>query len=194
MPLELETPAQEDFEAYCANRRTFEPRVYRQSTTPPSAAGVAGMGANMSCRRSPLLALGGFDERFDGGMPTLSGGETEAFARIIASGGSIAYRPDALVWHRHRSDSLALRKVVFGYGVGVFAFFAKRLAEDGDLGVLVSAPRWLLGPPVKAAWNALRRRPATPARLVVAELVGAFHGPARYLEARRAGGSAAARG
>jgi GT2 family glycosyltransferase len=180
MPLELETGAQEQFEAYCANRRVFVPRLFRRSTTPPSTAGVAGMGANMAFRRRFMLELGGFDERFDGGMPTLSGGETEAFARILAAGGAIAYRPEALVWHRHRSDLRALLEVIFGYGVGVFAFLSKRLAEDRDLGVLVTAPRWLLGPPVKAAWNAFRGRPATPVHLVLAELWGALHGPLRY--------------
>jgi GT2 family glycosyltransferase len=186
MPLELETAAQESFEAYSANRRIFEPRLYRRSTTPPSAAGVAGLGANMSFRRATLVGLGGFDPRFDGGTPTLSGGDTEMFARLLGAGGTIAYRPDALVWHRHRRDLPSLRRVVFGYGAGVFAVFAKRLAEDRDIGVLLTAPRWLLGPPLKAAWNALRGRPATPAGLVAAELWGALHGPWRYLVARRA--------
>jgi glycosyltransferase involved in cell wall biosynthesis len=186
MPLELETVAQESFEAYSANRRVFEPRLYRRSTTPPSTGGVAGIGANMSFRRTTLLDLGGFDPRFDGGTPTLSGGDTEMFARLLAAGGVIAYRPDALVWHRHRRDLEALRRVVFGYGAGVFAVLAKRLAEDRDLGVLVTAPRWLLGPPLKAACNAVRGRPATPPGLVALELWGALHGPWRYLVASRA--------
>lgn len=185
MPRELETPSQERFEAYCANRRSFRPRTFSARDTPPSAAGVAGMGANMSFRRSVLTELGGFDPRFDGGMPTLSGGDTEAFARVLASGRSIAYRPDALVWHRHRREPAALRRIVFGYGVGLYAVLAKRLLEDGDRGVWVTAPRWLLGPPVKAAWNAVRRRPATPADLVLMELLGALLGPLRYRAASR---------
>jgi GT2 family glycosyltransferase len=185
MPLELETEGQRQFEAYCANRRRFQPRVFRRADTPPSTAGVVGMGANMSCRRDALLALGGFDERFDGGMPTLSGGETDAFARVIAAGHAIAYRPDALVWHRHRRGTDEVRRCIFGYGVGVFAFLAKRLAEDGDTRVFVTATRWLLGPPLKAVWNRLRRRPATPASLVWMELWGALHGPRRYRAACR---------
>jgi GT2 family glycosyltransferase len=186
LPFELETAAQESFEAYSANRRVFEPRLYRRSTTLPSAGGVVGIGANMSFRRATLLGLGGFDPRFDGGTPTLSGGDTEMFARLLAAGCAIAYRPDALVWHRHRRDLPSLRRVVFGYGAGVFAVFAKRLAEDRDIGVLVTAPRWLLGPPLKAAWNAVRGRPATPLGLVAVELWGALHGPWRYLVASRA--------
>jgi len=185
MPRELETRSQERFEAYCANRRRFEPRTFSARDTPPSAAGVVGMGANMSFRRALLAGLGGFDPRFDGGMPTLSGGDTEAFARVLAGGRSIAYRPDALVWHTHRREDAALRRVVFGYGVGLYAVLAKRLLEDGDRGVWRTAPRWLLGPLVKAFWNAVRRRPATPADLLVAELAGALVGPLRYREASR---------
>lgn len=187
MPRELETRSQERFEAYCANRRRFRARTFSAPDTPPSAAGVAGMGANMSFRRERLASLGGFDTRFDGGMPTLSGGDTEAFARVLAGGWSIAYRPDALVWHTHRRDAAALRRAVFGYGVGLYAMLAKRLVEDGDRSVWLTAPRWLLGPPLKAAWNAVRRRPATAPDLLLMEMTGALLGPARFLAARRAG-------
>jgi GT2 family glycosyltransferase len=186
LPCELETRSQERFEAYCANRRSFRPKTFSPADTPPSAAGVAGMGANMAFRRSLLEALGGFDPRFDGGMPTLSGGDTEAFARLLARGQSIAYRPDALVWHRHRREPAALRRVVFGYGVGLYAVLAKRWLEDGDRGVWMTAPRWLLGPPLKAAWNAMRRRPSTPIDLLALEALGALLGPLRFRAADRA--------
>jgi glycosyltransferase involved in cell wall biosynthesis len=186
LPRELETRSQERFEAYCANRRTFRPQVFAAPETPPCAAGVAGMGANMSFRRALLVELGGFDPRFDGGMPTLSGGDTETFARVLARGHHIAYRPDALVWHRHRREPAALRRVVFGYGVGLYAVLAKRWLEDGDRGAWTTGLRWLLGPPVKAAWNAIRRRPATPPDLLLMEALGAVLGPARYRAANRA--------
>jgi glycosyltransferase involved in cell wall biosynthesis len=185
LPRELATRPQERFEAYCANRRSFRPRTFSSAETPPSAAGVAGMGANMSFRRSLLEQLGCFDPRFDGGMPTLSGGDTEMFARVLAAGRSISYRPDALVWHSHRHEPAAVRRVVFGYGVGLYAVLAKRLLEDGDRGVWRTAPRWLVGPPVKALWNAARRRPATPLDLLLAEMLGALLGPFRYRAVRR---------
>jgi hypothetical protein len=184
MPWELETVAQDEYEAYSANRRIFDQRVYRAPHLPPSAAGAAGMGANMSIRRTLAKWLGGFDVRFDGGTPTLSGGDTEVLARVLASGATIVYRPDALVWHRHGRYLPHLRRVIFGYGVGLYAMLTKRLVEDWDWGVLQTAPRWLVGPLVKAAWNRIQGRPATPLDLLWFELWGALHGPRRYWAVR----------
>ena len=185
MPLELETRAQQRFEAYSANRRSFDPVVHTSDTTPPSAAGVVGIGANMSLRRAWLERVGGFDPRFDGGMPTLSGGDAEMFARLLAAGGAISYRPGALVWHRHRREIPALRRVIFGYGAGIHAMLWKRLVEDGDREAVVTAMRWLVGPPLKAVWNAVRGRPATSPDLLFAELWGACQGPWRFRSASR---------
>ena len=184
MPLELETVAQERFEAYCGNRRIFQQRLFCAPETPPSAAGVAGMGANMAIRRVLLHQVGGFDIRFDGGTPTLSGGDTEMFARLLAAGQTIAYCPDALVWHRHCRDVARLRQVVFGYGVGLYAVLSKRLIEDRDWSVLLTAPRWLVGPWLKAAWNQILGWPSTPLDLLWFELWGAFNGPLRYRTVR----------
>jgi len=184
LPRELETAAQERFEGYCAHRRSFRSRSFRAPQTPPSTAGVAGMGANMAFCREWLERLGGFDPRFDGGTPTLSGGDTEMFARVLASGGAIAYCPEALVWHRHQREIAAVRRVVFGYGVGLSAVLWKRFREDADRGAALTAARWLTGPPLKAAWRRLRRRPGAPADLVTLEAWGFLHGPARL---RRAG-------
>jgi GT2 family glycosyltransferase len=187
MPKELETEGQERFErfeALAAHHRLFRAKAFHRSTTPPSTGGVVGLGANMSFRRAMLQSLGGFDPRFDCGTPLRSSGDTEMFARILGAGGTIMYRPDALVWHRHRRGVDEVRCVVFGYGLGLHAFFAKRLLEDGDLDVLQTAPRWWLGPAVKAAWSALRGRPAAPADLVWMQLWGAMHGPSRFAATR----------
>jgi glycosyltransferase involved in cell wall biosynthesis len=185
LPLELDTSAQVRFEAYCANRRIFTTRVLRAPHPRPAAAGIAGMGANMAFRKSLLLARGGFDVRLDAGTLTLSGGDTDAFARILDAGASIVYRPDAVVRHRHRRDEDDLRRAVFGYGVGLYAFLTKRLVEHRDPHAIVIAARWLIGPPVKAAWNTLRGRPASAPDLVWAEVRGALHGPFRFARARR---------
>jgi GT2 family glycosyltransferase len=185
LPLELATSAQERFEVYCANRRVFHSRELRLPQTRPAAAGIAGMGANMSFRKTLLVERGGFDVRLDAGTITLSGGDTDAFARILDSGASIVYCPEAVVKHRHRRTEEELRRTVFGYGVGLYAFLMKRLVEQRDAHAVVVAARWLVGPPVKAAWNALSGRPASAPALVWAELSGALHGPFRFVRARR---------
>jgi GT2 family glycosyltransferase len=185
LPLELNTRAQERFELYCAHRRSFARRVFAAPATPPAAAGIVGMGANMGLRRDMALRLGGFDTRLDGGTPTRSGGDTDIFARVLDAGARIVYTPDALVWHRHRSDEPALRRCIFGYGVGLYSFLTKRIVEQWDIGALPVAARWLLGPIVKAAWRYARGDEAVPPVLLALEAAGACLGPLRYLAARR---------
>jgi glycosyltransferase involved in cell wall biosynthesis len=186
MPFELSTEAQEAFESYCANRRIFRPRSFHRRNTPPSTAGAAGLGANMAFRRETLLQSGGFDERLDGGTPTLSGGDTDMFARILERGETIVYRPEVLVWHRHPSDRAVLRRVIFGYGAGLFAFLTKRFIERGDLQVLITAPRWLAGPVLKAGLRRLTGKPSAAPDLLWFEAMGALAGPGRFLKARKA--------
>ena len=185
LPYELETASQLDFEEYCANRRIFYRQIFCAPATPPSQAGRAGMGANMSFRRQLLIDLGGFDVRFDGGTLTLSGGDTEMFARLLVSGAHIVYQPQAIIRHRHTRDEKKLPQVIFGYGVGLFAFFTKRLVEDHDWTVIATAPRWMLGPIYKAVANRLLRRPSTKPRLLFYELWGSWVGPFRYWKVRR---------
>ncbi len=179
-PLELETPAQEQFEVYCAHRRTFTRRTFSAPELPPAAGGAVGMGANMAFRRDLLLRLGGFDPRLDGGTATCSGGDTDMFARVLASGARIVYTPSALVWHRHRREEAQLRKCIFGYGVGLYSFLTKRLVEAGDWETLTIGARWFAGPLTKAAWRRLRGRPTVPLVLLLLEMGGAFLGPLRY--------------
>jgi len=180
MPWELETTAQEQFEQYCTHRRTFTRRTFTAPTTPPAAAGVVGMGANMALRRDLALQLGGFDPRLDAGTATCSGGDTDMFARVLESGAQIVYTPDALVWHRHRRDMPALRSCIFGYGIGLYAFLTKRLLEQRDLAALVIGARWWIGPIVKAVRRSLRGQAAVPTGLLAREAAGALLGPLMY--------------
>jgi GT2 family glycosyltransferase len=177
LPLELETDAQEQFELYCQHRRDLTARVFSRATLRSSAAGIVGMGANMAFRKEVLHRLGGFDVRLDAGTRTRSGGDTDMFARVLDDGGHVAYRPDALVWHRHRRSHGEVRSCVFGYGVGVFGMLTKRVVEQHDLGAFITAGRWLLGPIVKRARGGLTRRPAPRWDVVLAETAGAVLGP-----------------
>lgn len=182
LSLELETPAQTLFDLYCAARRGGRARLYTRENLRPAAAGVTGCGANMAFRRDWLAGLGGFDPRLDAGTRTLSGGDTDLLARVLAAGGHIAYTPAAVVWHRHRREMRALRECLFGYGAGLTGFLAKRLLEAGDLHALVIAARWTAGPLVKAAARRLRGQPTLPLSLLLAEAAGACVGPLRFVQ------------
>lgn len=186
LPLELETPAQQQFEIYCQHRRIFEPQRFSAPQTPPSTGGVVGMGANMAVRRELVLELGGFDPRLDGGTTTLSGGDTDMFTRILESGAEIVYTPEAVVHHHHRREWPALQYCVFGYGVGLYSFLTKRVIEARDARALITAVRWFGGPLVKAAWRRLRGQPTVSLDLLLLEAAGACLGPWRFWRANKA--------
>src|SRR5688572_6321530 len=119
LPLELETAAQQLFERYLERMTRTRPRDERRvfgRPFPPSSAGHVGAGANMAFRRSTLDAVGPFDEAFDAGTATQSGGDTEMFARMLDAGMRLVYEPRAVVRHRHRRTVGELRRQLFGYG------------------------------------------------------------------------------
>ena len=177
LPLELETDGQEEFELYSGHRRHLRRCVYSRDVLRASAAGIVGIGANMAFRRKLLLALKGFDVRLGPGTRTRTGDETDMFARVLDSGQLIVYTPDAYVWHRHRRSAREVRSCVFGYGVGLYSMLTKRLLEQHDLGAVITAGRWLVGPVLKAARAKIAGRPAPQWKVVLSETAGAPLGP-----------------
>jgi len=185
LPLELETPAQEWFERYSPFGRGFRRRVFDGTRHDPFAVSAVGAGANMALRRDAVLDLGGFDEALDAGTATRSGGDHEMFARILAAGFRIVYEPAAVSWHRHRRTWEELRDTVYGYGVGVYAFWTRKLLFEGELTILRHVVGWLRYGQLPALWRALRRvQSSAPLDLVVAELRGCAAGTGAYLRAR----------
>lgn len=191
-PLEVETEAQRLFERYLGSEAGRNGRQARREYAPPfppAAAGQVGAGMNMAFRRAAVLAVGGFDEAFDAGTHTHSGGDTEIFARLLGAGHRLVYEPMARVAHRHRRTRRELRRQLFGYGVGVYAFWTLRLLHDRDRDAL----RFMVGTLLTHALRRLRRsllgRPdEVPPDLVLAELLGCVYGPIAYLRARRSAG------
>jgi GT2 family glycosyltransferase len=177
LPLELETDAQEEFELYSGYRRVLQRRVYARSGLRSSAAAVVGVGANMAYRRDLVQSLGGFDVRLDAGTRTRSGGDTDMFARVLDVGRLIVYSPNAHVWHRHRRTTREMRSCVFGYSVGTYSVLTKRLVEQRDLGAVVTAGRWLIGPVFKAVQAKIAGRPWPRWDVVLADTAGAAFGP-----------------
>ncbi|HXW03666.1 MAG TPA: glycosyltransferase [Vicinamibacterales bacterium] len=185
LPRELETRAQELFEQHCTFVRGFKRRVFDEETHNPLAAGPVGAGANMAVRREIALALGGFDERLDAGMPTRSGGDHEMFVRLMTNGYQIVYDPAAVSWHRHRRTEGELLDTVYGYGVGVYAMWTKLLVERWELGVLRLASQWFRLGQLPAL---LGREPGdsrAARRLALAQLRGCLRGPFAWFAARR---------
>lgn len=192
-PLELDTEAQQLFERYLggeAGRRARGQRKIYEPPFAPAGAGHVGAGANMAFKLAPLQAVGPFDEAFDAGTLTRSGGDTEMFGRLLAAGYRLVYEPRAAVLHRHRRTREELRSQLFGYGVGVYAYWTHRVLHHRD----ADAARFAVGMLGKYIWRRLRRailrRPdELPVDLVLAEIAGCFYGPIAYLRARRRAGA-----
>jgi GT2 family glycosyltransferase len=186
LPLELETPAQEWFERFSPFGRGYERQVFDGTRQDPLAVSKAGAGANMAVRREVLFDLGGFDEALDAGTATMSGGDHEMFARVLAAGYRIVYEPRAVSWHRHRRTWDELRQALYGYGVGVYAMWTRKLLFEREPAVLKHAVRWLRYGQLPRLWRTLRRRRgAMPLDLLVAEFRGCVEGPFAYFRARR---------
>jgi len=186
MPSELETEAQEIFEAYSPFGRGFRRRTFSGWEMNPLAVGQVGAGANMALRRSTLQQVGEFDEALDGGTVTRSGGDHEMFSRVLASGFLIAYDPSALSWHRHRRSMDELRETLRGYGTGVYAMWTRALLANREVGAFRLALSWMRHGQIPELLRSLRpssRR--VPLRLLVAEWRGCLAGPAAYFTARR---------
>lgn len=185
MPLELETEAQELFEFYSPFSRGFRRKVFDQKNLNPLTVGNIGAGVNMAVRRQVIDELGGFDEALDAGTPTYSGGEAEMFTRVLARGYRIVYDPDALNWHRHRRSREELRKTVYGYGVGIYAFWAQKLLVDKEFMVVFLAIKWFFQDQLPALLRSLFGRPDhKPLDLILLELKGCLVGPWAYLYSR----------
>jgi GT2 family glycosyltransferase len=182
LPLLLETEAQERFEQHCTFVRGFRRRVFDGQRDNPLAVGAVGAGANMAVRRDTVRALGGFDERLDGGMPTRSGGDHDLFARTLMAGYRIVYDPAAVSWHRHRRTTEELLDTIYGYGIGVYAMWTGFLLERREIGVARLAWQWFTQSQLKALL-----RPAEPFARTVAwqELRGCLSGPRCWFAARR---------
>ena len=129
----LDTGAERYFDSRYSWAEAFEPRRYdltthrHPSVLYPFSAGIFGTGANFAVRRSALARLGDFDPLLGAGSPGRGGEDLDMFLRVILAGGRICYLPSALIWHRHRADTQALREQIYSYGYGLGAYVAKHL-------------------------------------------------------------------
>jgi glycosyltransferase involved in cell wall biosynthesis len=186
MPAELETPAQEWFERHNPFSKGFKRAVFRGIQTDPLRVGRVGAGVNMALRKTTPELVGFFDPALDAGTITRSGGDHEMFSRILSAGYNIIYDPAALSWHRHRRGWEELRQALYGYGVGAYAFLARRLLTEGEPGALGIAWEWFRVQQFPDMIRSFLRRPGSmPLELVLAELRGCVAGPRAYFASRK---------
>lgn len=193
VPFELATYAQVLLEAYAGfdkgtSRVIFDLSSHRpDDPLYPFAAGRLGSGANMAFSRAALRELGGFDPALGAGTRARGGDDLSAFFEVIQRGHRLVYEPAAVVRHRHAGDLRALKRQVYGYGVGVSAYLTKCVLDRPSL--LASAiPKMhkaiahVVHP--HSPKNA-RRPPDYPVELVRLEWLGMLVGPFAYVASRR---------
>lgn len=116
----------------------------------------AGTGANFAVRRAALVALGGYDERLGAGSPGRAAEDLDVLHRLLRSGASIRYEPEALVYHQRKSAAeRAATWTSYGHGVGAFCGLRVRSGDPSALRVLGA---WLVLRGRMASGSALRLR------------------------------------
>ncbi|MGV9264734.1 glycosyltransferase family 2 protein [Kitasatospora sp. NPDC003701] len=191
LPAELDTPAQAALEQYGGYSRGFAARDWSLRDRPDDplmrfSVGRFGSGANMAFRTALLRGIGGFDPATGAGTPARGGEELLAFFQMLDAGHTVAYQPDAIVWHRHPRTCDALTRQVFNFGVGFGAYLTAVVSHRP--GVLAPLVRRV--PTGIRRWQRVRRHRARcgPAegeadllRLGRREFRGLLVGPFGYL-------------
>jgi len=188
LPLTLATRAQRLYECYGTGMsRGPTPRRFVAATMRSREfieVQQVGVGANMAFRRDVLRSLGGFDPALDAGTPAGGAGDLDMFHRVLVAGGDIAYQPAAVVRHRHRETSEALRQQLYdngkSYGVYLLKLWRTRTVSRPALLAYVVRRRlpWLVG---RLLRGLLGRHPL-PLSLLWAELWGSLHSMSAYRE------------
>lgn len=152
----------------------------------PYRAGRFGSGANAAFRRAALLAVGGFAESLGAGTPARGGEDLDIFLTMLRAGHTLIYQPSARLAHPSHPDYPALRRQLFGYGVGLAAAMTKRFTTCAPdrramLRTVAPAARYLLSP---ASPKNQARSGSYPKALAAIELAGVLAGPPCYLWSR----------
>lgn len=185
---EIDTPSQQHFDRRVSWSSNCAPRRFTLLTSPPPnraypfAAGIFGTGANFAVRRQLMIDLGEFDTLLGAGAPTMGGEDLDAFVRVILDGHALVYQPAAVVWHHHRVAPEALKRQLYGYGLGLSAYATKLLTNPRTAGTVLRRIPTGLSIFTKARKDDLDDD--LPLELGITETLGLLAGPAVYLKAR----------
>lgn len=183
LPWRLETRAQRLFEAYGGLGRGDLKRIvdgewfkHCRSAVPTWSLGAT---ANAAFRRSifddPQIGL--MHEALGPGMPSGVGEDTYLFYKVLKAGYSIAYEPEAFVWHKHRRKMRELRRQIFNYSKGHVAYHLTTLFRDGDWRALINLFVLLPGTHLRRVINRLIGRSQYPLSMILVEIAGNLIGP-----------------
>jgi glycosyltransferase involved in cell wall biosynthesis len=97
-----------------------------------------GHGANMAFRVEPLCTVGGFDELLGAGVRLGGAEDADVIERLISSGCTGTYEPDAAVAHVQWRSRRQVVRLSYGYGLGFGALAAKASRRDLARGKLLT--------------------------------------------------------
>lgn len=191
LPWRLETRAQRLFEAYGGLGRGDQKRIvdgdwFRncRSAVPTWSLGAT---ANAAFRRTifdhPQIGL--MYEALGPGMPSGVGEDTYLFYKVLKAGYSIAYEPEAFVWHKHRREMREMRRQIFNYSKGHVAYHLTTLFCDGDWRALINLSVLLPSTHLKRSIKRLLGRSKYPLSMVLLEIAGNLIGPIALWKSRR---------
>ncbi len=124
LPGELETVAQILFERSFQffhqgyRRRHFDSSYFHALKSEGVPVWTIGAGANMAIRRSLFVQGFRFDTCLGPGVFGGCGEDSEFWYRVLAEGWSCTYEPAACVFHYHRRELSALRRLIHQYMKG----------------------------------------------------------------------------
>lgn len=181
---ELLTTSQRRFERNGGMHKGFVPTIHTATSGIGVNAHRLGAGANMAFRRSALDRIGGFDTRLGPGRPTRGADDLDAFVRVLDSGGTAFYEPDAVVRHVHRTTMTGLWRQYRDNGVAFAALLAKYETESATLGDVARRERRrrLTGRYGAEVIRAARRNDRIRLFEIVAEFVGSRDGARAFAE------------
>jgi len=183
IPRELETRAQQLFEAYGGLGRGLQPQIadgtcfhrFRSAVPTWKLGATANAAFRAEIFSHPQIGL--MDEALGPGMPSGVGEDTYLFYRVLEAGYTIVYEPNAFVWHQHRRGMADFQRQLYNYSKGHVAYHLTTLFRDHDLRALVQigmmVPAWHI-------LRAVRRLCGTsqyPLLLILLEVSGNLAGP-----------------